>query len=143
MSYAVKQDMIDRFTELEVIQLTNEVVEPSTVINDAVLDRALADGDAEIDGYLMGRYTLPLQTVPGMLKSLCCDIARYRLYDDRATDQVTKRYDDAIKLLTRIAKGEVSLGPTGADAAPKGMGGPTVVANDRVFTGDNLKDFTL
>jgi phage gp36-like protein len=140
MSYATKQDMIDRFKELELIQLTNEVVEPATVIDDTVLGRVLADADAEIDGYLVGRYALPLATVPPVLTPLACDLARYRLYDDRATEQVTKRYDDAVKMLRLIAKGDVSLGPNGSTPAPQ-VGGPTVVANDRVFSADTLKDY--
>jgi phage gp36-like protein len=141
MSYATKQDMIDRFKELELIQLTNEVVEPETVIDDTVLDRALADADAEIDLYLVGRYSLPLASVPAMLKNLACDIARYKLYDDRTTDQVTKRYDDGVKLLRLVSKGEVSLGPTGATPAPREIGGPTVQGNDRVFSAATLKDY--
>ncbi len=140
MSYATKQDMIDRFKELELIQLTNEVVEPATVIDDTVLGRVLADADAEIDVYLVGRYALPLASVPAMLTSLACDMARYKLYDDRATEQVAKRYDDAVKLLRLIAKGDVSLGPTGGTKAPE-IGGPTAQANDRVFSADTLRDY--
>ena len=98
MSYAVKQDMVDRFRATELIQLT-DVDSVANAIDDTVLDRALDDADAEIDGYLAGRYTLPLATVPRVLTNIACDIARYRLHDDRATEQVTTRYRDAIRLL--------------------------------------------
>jgi phage gp36-like protein len=46
---------------------------------------------------------LPLPTVPAVLTRITCDIARYRLWEDRASDEVRRRYDDAVKLLTHIS----------------------------------------
>jgi phage gp36-like protein len=140
MSYAVKQDMIDRFALAELIQLTDRTG-GAVAVNDTVINQALADADAEVDGYLMGRYALPLASVPKILVGVACDVARYRLYDDRSTEQVTKRYDDAIKFLKLVADGKVSLGINATNAVTPTTGGAASFGNDRVFTSSTLGDY--
>ncbi|MGE0671966.1 MAG: gp436 family protein [Methylibium sp.] len=140
MSYAVKQDLIERFKEAELAQLTDPE-NAATEIDDTTLDRALVDADAEIDGYLGGRYRLPLATVPRLLTNIACDIARYRLYDDRATEQVTTRYKDAVRLLEKIQKGDVSLGLDAAQQPTQTTGGPQFDEPARVFSRERLADY--
>ena len=115
--YATKQDMIDRYGEDEVIQLTDRSM--LGVIDDTVLNHALKDADGEINGYLASRYDAPINPVPTTIIRVTCDMARYYLYDDSATDQVTKRYNDAVKFLKSIASGEVSIGIDATGAEPE------------------------
>jgi len=116
MSYAVPQDMINRYPNRDLVQLTNE--DPTvTTVNTAPLQQALDDASAEIDGYLGGRFTLPLTDVPEVLNRLSCDVAMYRLQCLRPIHDVADarlRYDDAIAMLTKVAAGEITLG-VGAD----------------------------
>ena len=140
MSYATKQDLIDRFKEPELIQLTDSSGDAGA-IDDTVLSRALDDADAEIDTYLVARYALPLPTVPRVLVNAACDIARYRLYEDRSTEHVTKRYDDAVKLLRMVSEGKVSLGLDTNQQATTTAGGPQFDSPGRVFTRDSLADY--
>ena len=139
MNYATLAGLISRFGETELVQLTDRT--GANAIDTAVVDRAIADAAAEIDGYLQGRYELPLATVPAIITAYACDIARYRLFDDRATEQVTKRYDDAIRFLKLVAKGEVQLGTAPGGDAPDTTGGPAASAEERVFTRENLQDY--
>lgn len=133
--------MIDRFAQAELVQLTNPDNPAATTVNATVLGKALADADAEIEGYLVGRYALPLASMPPILTRIACDIARYHLYDDRATEQVRLRYEDVRKLLDSIASGKVQLGlPASAGAAPV-AGAPEVSAPARKFTEDTLADY--
>lgn len=143
MPYATAQDLIDRFGEQELIDLTDKGITPQGVINALVLDGAIADADAEIEGYLIGRYALPLATVPGVLTRIACDIARYHLYDDLATEQVRDRYEDARRLLESIASGKVQLGLPGSTGATPVAGSPEVDTGtpDRVFSKDTLEGF--
>lgn len=105
--YGTKPDMIARYGEEELIQLTDRVA--AGVIDDTVLDQARADAAAEIDGYLAGRYQLPLAEVPPSLVRVACEIARYHLYDDAVTDNVKDRYDNAVRFLRALAKGDVTM----------------------------------
>ena len=133
--------MIDRFGQAELVQLTDRTIPATGAIVDAVLNKALADANAEIDGYLIGQYQLPLASVPANLEALACDIARYKLFDDRATEQVSKRYDDAVKYLVRVGKGELSLGLDAANQPAPPTGGPTADGPARVFSRATLADY--
>lgn len=108
MSYCTRQNLIDRFGEPELIQLTDR--DNLGVIDDTVLNQAISDADAEINGYLTA-YTLPLANVPANLVRIAGDIARYYLYADQCVEQVETRYNNAIKYLQLIGKGQISLGP--------------------------------
>lgn len=139
--YATSQNLIDRFGQAELVQLTDRAIPATGVIDDTVLNRALADADAEINGYLIGQYQLPLATVPANLELLACDIARYKLYDDRATEHVAKRYDDAVKYLARVGKGELSLALDATNQPAPAAGGPKVDGPARTFSRDTLADY--
>ena len=78
MSYATAQDVINRYPNRDLVQLTNE--DPtSTTVNTAPITQALGDASAEIDGYIEGRFTLPLTDPPAILTRLATDIAMYRM----------------------------------------------------------------
>lgn len=120
--YAQIADLVTRYGQAEIEQLTDRLNPPAGVIDAAVADRALADADAEIDAYLRVRYTLPLAAVPEVVRRIACDIARYRLWEDRASDEVRRRYEDAVRVLEALAAGRVSLGlAQSAAAEPKGV----------------------
>lgn len=108
MTYCTSQNLIDRFGESELIQLTDR--DNLGVIDAGVLAQAIADADAEINGYLAA-YPLPLAIVPANLTRIACDIARYHLYDDQLVEPVAARYTSAIKYLEKIAAGKIQLGP--------------------------------
>jgi len=118
MAYAVVADLIARYGEDELIQLTDRI--GAGTVDPAIAARALQDAASEIDGYLAVRHTLPLSSVPQLLVRVACDIARYRLWEDRASDEVRIRYEDARRILEGLASGRVSLGvtPPGAPAGP-------------------------
>lgn len=108
MSYCTEQNLIDRFGEQELIQLTDR--SGYQQIDLTVLNQAIADADAEINGYLTA-YALPLVNVPANLVRIAGDIARYYLYADQPIPQVTQRYKDAIEYLKLIAKGTLNIAP--------------------------------
>lgn len=120
MPYCTKQNLIDRFGEEELIQLTDR--ENLGAIDDSVLDAALADADEEIDGKLAVRYRLPLATVPPRLVRMACDIARHSLYADNPTATVVDRYNSALDYLRAVAAGkEQLLNQGGATAETAGV----------------------
>ncbi len=152
MAYASPNDMIARYPNRDLVQLTND--DPATVtINAATLQQALDDASAEIDGYLDGRFALPLADPPAMLNRLACDIAMYRLQALRPLHDIAdarRRYDDAIALLGKVAAGTVTLGlsPDNQDApdAPGSIvvdagGDPSGVLPSRIFSRGSLKGF--
>lgn len=142
MAYATPQDMVERFDDQQLKEVTDPEV---AVIDMTALDRALEDASDEIDGYLEGRYRLPLASPPRLLKVLACNIAMYRLLSLRRLDVMEdqrQRYEDALKFLGRVAKGEINLGLSEGGATVTPAGGPTLRSGpDRTFARDKLKGF--
>ena len=152
MAYAQPSDMIARYPNRDLVQLTNEDPTQTTVDQDA-LTRALADASAEIDGYLESRFALPLGDPPAVLARLTCDIAMYRLQALRPLHDLAearKRYEDAVALLMRVADGTLTLGlspddhepPEAVDAVVTEAGGDsTGTPPERIFSRGSLKGF--
>lgn len=101
--YATEANLVARFGQ-EVDQLKLMHASTSTAVEDA-----LQDATEEINGYIGGRYALPLPNVPSNLERMACDIARYRLYFQQPTEEVRKRYEDAISFLKLVATGKAHL----------------------------------
>jgi phage gp36-like protein len=144
VSYATVQDMINRYPNRDLVQLTNE--DPTaTTVNTTPITQALADASAEIDGYIEGRFTLPLTDPPVVLNRLTTDIAMYRLQSLRPLhdlEDARKRYEDAVAILRQVAAGELTLG-LAADGTEPPLAGSleTVQGPDRVFDRDKLKGY--
>lgn len=66
-----------------------------------------------IDGYLRGRYTLPLDAHFPLLRILAIDLSIHRLYSRRMRDEmpevIENNYKNAISTLKDIQKGVISL----------------------------------
>lgn len=111
MLYCTQQDLIDRGYEQDLLQLADPNY--TGIIDVTIVAKALARASAEIDGYLAGRYTLPLAIDVPILREKACDLAWYFLNADKALSNVEggirKSYEDCIRYLELIAKGSVKL----------------------------------
>ncbi len=101
--YATRADMEVRFGVNEISNLKAM----QTVEN--AIEQALQDAAEEIDSYVAVKYQLPLPEVPSTLKRIACNIARFRLYFQRPTEEVENRYKAEIDFLKRIADGKATL----------------------------------
>jgi phage gp36-like protein len=110
-----------------------------------LIDAAIGDADAEIDGYLAKRYAVPLAPAPKVINKFSKDIAVYNLFSrigiDESTEQKTylNRYNAAIKFLTLVAEGKVSLGVDAEDPATAAATGFSVKSNTRLFSRDSMR----
>ncbi len=128
MAYSVQTDLNKRFGASEIAQL---------IAQGHNIDVVIADADAKIDSFLRGLYTVPIVTPPSEIVQVSCDIARYFLYDNAASEEVRLRYEDAIKWLTMISKGIVSLNIPSKEEVL--TGGLIVKAREQVYS-DELND---
>lgn len=121
---------------------TGSTVTEKNYIQTSVITRSIADADAEIDGYCSTKYdSLPFTTVPVMVRKCSVDIAIYNLFSRRrgAPEDRVRRYKDAIKFLTNVANGTVSLGGDAPaeddDTGPEAITyGTKTDISDRVFS---------
>ena len=138
MAYATKQDFIDRFGEDGLYLVFDRD-------QDGLLDRgqpelAIAAASTRIDGYLAGRYGVPVtgETALAILKPLCLDIANYEgSVGMTGIEEKRARFDDAIRYLEKVAAGNISLGIE--KPAQGGTSGAAFSANGRLMTQDRLK----
>lgn len=144
MSYATQQDLVDRFGEEELVQLTDRDNAPATTIDATVVGKALGDADALIDSYVGKQYALPLASAPPILTRYAADIARFYLFGERADKDhpVRGAFDLALTWLKDVARGLVKLDDgTGSEASAEGGGQVRFDVAERVNSRDSLKDF--
>jgi phage gp36-like protein len=141
MAYCTLDDIKpDQLTETELIQLTDD--DDAGVVDESVVTKAIADADAEIDGYCGQRYTVPFTTVPAMIRKLSVDIAVYNLFSRRqgAPEGRKTRYDAAIKFLERVADGKAVV--TGVEGTTESAADRVSIESaTRVFSRSNMEGF--
>lgn len=145
MPYCALADIIDQVPEQKIIELTDD--ENLGEVNTARVDKAIATAGSIIDGYLRGRYTLPLDIVPDLIKTIAVDLSVFKLYERRREmdmpETLVNRYKNAVKLLEQIQKGLISLGIEDTASAAGGSGSykTNKTAEDREFSKEKLKTF--
>lgn len=136
--YATRSDITDAYGDDVLYGAADE----DGHIVDARITRALETATAEIDSYLAARHTLPLPSVPAMLRNACVDIAVYKLNPDAdsQTDGIRSRYKDAVAWLTKVSTNKVSLGLPRERSKPSTR--PVVaVGSERQFSRSKLRDY--
>ncbi|SMH62535.1 gp436 family protein [Azospirillum agricola] len=141
MPYVTKADLVRRYTETKLRQLTDREAPYTGAIVDTVLEQAIASADSVIDGHLSGRYTLPLTVVPPLLTDVAARLAVAALHVDTAPEKITADCQAAIRTLRDIAAGTVQLDVGGVEAAPAAPAGIEVDAAPRAFGRENLRDW--
>lgn len=127
MTYASRDDLELRYPQ--------EVEQRESVVSMLGVEQALADADAEIDGYLGLRYLVPLNPVPAHLARMACAIARYRLLGDAATAGARSDYEDARAFLRDVAAGRAQIdGVPAAATAPATAQTVQMVSSGRLFS---------
>ena len=141
--YSTLDDLLKIVSEQTLIELTDERL--SEEIDDSIVQSAIEDADTIIDGYLGGRYTLPLGSVPKLIKKISVDIVIYTLYSRRLItdmpESITIRYKNATKLLEKIQTGKIMLGIETTHIPEGGKYVSNKTSEDRIFNKDLLDRF--
>lgn len=122
MSYCTVDDIEANIPSVTLAQITSDT---GSSVDETVIETAIDYVDNIIDGYLRGRYTLPLNSTPDELKYIAVDYVTYRLYSRRLMteipESISNRFKEVTSLLKSIQKGTFSLGieDTNAVANPK------------------------
>ncbi|QZD72877.1 gp436 family protein [Pseudomonas sp. 3-2] len=117
MRYCTRADLGNAIPLITLTQLSND--DPAaTQPDETVLDNSVRQAEELVDGYLRGRYPLPLDPVPTVLRDAVVYLARHWLYQRRPEgalpDAVISGRKDTLKLLENIRDGVITLGlPTG------------------------------
>jgi len=111
MDYCTIEDIELHTSTPTLSQLTSD--DGTEAINRDVAQESILYASTLIDGYLRGRYTLPLNIHFPLLRVLCIDISVYRLYSRRMRNEmpevIEQNYKNAIQTLKDIQKGIITL----------------------------------
>ena len=144
MSYATIGDLVTRFGEVTLAQLTARGEPPADTPDESVLEAVLLDASETIDGYAAARYRTPLSPVPAPVRRWCADMAVYYLYaaTGNVPDDVRQSFEDAMTGLKDMAKGLLAFQCEGvvSESAPS-SGDILVSVPERLFTAESLKGF--
>ena len=139
--YSSLDDMIAQFGQQALVDLTDRDAPYSGKINAALLEEALRQASALVDGHLAGRYALPLAHVPTLVARLTRSIAFYDLHIGAASEKAERDHKEALAVLRDIAKGNVKLPAELNAPAPASESNAEFIGGKRVFTKASLKGF--
>lgn len=139
MTYCTLANLTDHFGQQMLIDLTDRAAVPTNAVVTAVVDRALTDTDALIDGYIKVRYTLPMAETPAIITDLAQQISIYKLHVSVVSDKIKSDYVDALKRLAQISNGTIRLDVAGAE--PESASNNSIQTNnpERPFTNETMK----
>ena len=130
MHYCTRADIGKAIPELTLTQLSNDD-STAELPDESVIEDGVRQAEELVDGYLRGRYDLPLDPVPSVLRDAVVYLTRHWLYQRRPEgadipEAVKDGRRSTLKLLESIRDGVVTLGmPSGQansasnKAAPK------------------------
>lgn len=145
MAYCTLNNLTTRIPEHDLIQLTDD--DDQGQVNETVVTDTIASVSEMIDGFLRGRYALPLLPVPGMIRAIAVDLVIYDLYGRRPTfgipEAVEKKQAAQMKVLKQIQDGVVTLGSAGTTSPAAELSANTIQAAPPrpVFTPDTLRNY--
>lgn len=141
MAYCTLQQLIDRYSERLLLDVSDRGDEAAGTLDQALIGRAITDADAEIDGYLRGRYALPLKAVPPQLTDLSLRLSIYKAHTHAVSEKIRDDYRAAIRSLELIARGEIRLDIDGDEPASSGTSDVMMTETARPITVASMKGF--
>ena len=135
MPYCVEADLLQRYGASEMRALSDIGTPKLAAVDSAVVQRAIADASAWLDGYLFGRYPLPITDTAALarLNLDCAAEARFLLMTNRVDEAAQKSHDERVAFYRSVAKGDIQLMPAAAVPAAVGAGPVLFDPGSKVF----------
>ena len=137
----LKEDMLNVIIGDDYIENEDERIQAITPI----VEQAIADADAEIDGYLAKRYKVPFGKTPQVINKFAKDIALYNMVSRKGVDENDRektyltRYNAAIAFLTKVAEGRISIGVSENNTEDAARIGFSMSKSPRLFSRGSMK----
>ena len=139
MAYCDLEDILGSMDEADVIGYTDD--DDAGTVDQSRVDQAIEMAGVMIDAYVGGRYQVPLDPVPDLVKRLAVDLAVFEICSRRSDppENREQKRQQAVRLLEKIGAGSAVI--PGAVSAPAESGSnPVQISSaDRVFTRDRMR----
>lgn len=152
--YTTPEILIDKYGVQHLINLTiKEPTGEETEPDSTVIEREISRVDGIINGYLRGRYALPLPEIPPELAGYAEDMSIARIYgcmpERTVPEDITRAAKEAVAWLRDVQKGLATLSietlaPAGSASEPgtTGFFRTNKTKADRIFSDSVLDRFT-
>lgn len=147
MAYCEVQDLYDALNEKAVTRMAKDESTDMEEIIEARIDAMIAKAGERVDGYLRGRYALPITNIPGILKDLCVDIALYFLATRKGIAEssveanLVTKYKDALGYLKDVQSGKADIGIVDDDGNNTPQSAVGYKSPSKTFTDDFFRGF--
>lgn len=138
-TYVSLADFVARFGVEAAVRLTDEA--GTGRIDKARITGALVDAQAIADGWLAGRFSLPISPTPPLLATAILDLAMLRLHRGDAPAGVASAGKQAMNTLEALGKGTMTLPGTAALPAATPADPVVYSTGGRQFTDNSLAGF--
>ena len=139
MAYCTLDDILGSMDEADVIGYTDD--EDAGTVDEARVDQAIEMAGVTIEAYIGGRYQVPLDPVPDLVKRLAVDLAVFEICSRRSDppENREQKRQMAVRLLEKIGTGSAVI--PGAASAPAASGSNPVQISSagRVFSRESLR----
>jgi len=135
--------MIDRFGLTEMLRLSRPEDRDAETVDEAVVIKAIEDATAVVDGYLRGRYRLPLQDAPKDIVRAVCHLARHDLADtgrSEPSDHMVSARKEIMSWLGKLSSDAVRIDApaAGSTTSEAKTGGARFSDRKPAFTDESL-----
>lgn len=143
--YCTLEDIKGHVPDRRLIELTDDLnPNDEGSIVEEVVGKAISEACTLIDAYIGKRYSLPLPSVPPVLRMIAVDLTIYNLYERltemNITDGMKLRYNNAVALLKQIASGDLPLGLPEPEGPTQGFSVSSMVAGGpAIFTMETMR----
>lgn len=115
MMYCTLEDIRGHIPERRLVELTDDLnPNDEGSIVETIVAKAIDEATTLVNAYIGKRYTLPLPSVPPVLRMIAVDLSIYNLYERLTEMAITEgmklRYNNAVAMLKQIASGDLPLG---------------------------------
>lgn len=119
--YCTLEDILQAIGENTVAKMSNDST--PTVIDKDVVNTLIANSTELINGYLRGRYALPLENSHKILNQINIELVKYDLYKRReqVTDRMQEYRRELLTTLSNIQKGVITLDEGTAESRPSAV----------------------
>lgn len=138
-TYVTLADFVARFGIETAVRLTDEL--GTGRIDKARIAGVLADAEALAEGWLAGRFALPIVPTPPLLAAAILDLAMLRLHRGEAPAGVASAGKQAITTLEALGKGTMTFPGTAAQPADAPADPVVFSSGGRQFTDQTLAGF--
>ena len=140
--YATLADILEQVDQETLIALTDD--EQAGAVDETVVDRAIANGEAVINAHCGDRYKVPFALpAPDLVRLMTVDLAVYNLYSRRPhidmPEVIGERQKQVFAHLRLVQKGEASVGIAPDKTTGTESHGALVSGNERIFTRKTMR----